>query len=209
MTPFSRSLVPLFLAFLFALPTLAEKPKFATVDVSRAFDAYYLTVGEKSRVRDELAKLIRDPRDEVIKLLKVEISDLKDQAQNPAISEAERTEYYRKHMMKSFEQSSLQRERDESVHEKRKVINEAMVKKMRQILDEVRAAVEKISVEGKFDYVFEKGGKTSSQIAPLIYIRNATDITDLVIEELNKNQPANPGASNTSTAAADTGTGSP
>ena len=37
--------------------------------------------------------------------------------------------------------------------------------------------------------VFELGGNTSSQIPTLIYIRNATDITDLVIESLNKNQP--------------------
>ena len=53
----------------------------------------------------------------------------------------------------------------------------------------MQAIVQKIAEDKDFDYVFETSGKTSSQLEPLLYIRNSTDITELVITELNKNKP--------------------
>lgn len=92
-------------------------------------------------------------------------------------------------MMKNYERVSLRRERDEHMSEQLKLINESMVKKTYDLLGDIRAIVQKIADEKGFDFVFEKSGKTSSQLAPLIYIRNSTDITELVITELNKNKP--------------------
>ena len=45
-----------------------------------------------------------------------------------------------------------------------------------------------VAFEEGFDHVFEVSGETSSQLSTLIYIRNATDLTDRVIKELNKKQ---------------------
>lgn len=172
-----------------ALPALAEKPKFATVDVSHAFEAYYLTVAEKAKIKTAREKLAKDPRHEVLKLLEVEVRDLKDQTRDPTLTERERKEFYRRYMMKNYERVSLRRERDENLAEQLKSINEGMVSKTYELLGDVRAIVQKIAEDEGFDYVFETSGKTSSQIEPLIYIRNSTDLTELVITELNKNKP--------------------
>ena len=64
-----------------------------------------------------------------------------------------------------------------------------MVQKTRELLQDVQNIVRKIAEEEGIDHVFEVSGKSSSQLPSLIYIRNATDLTDRVIEELNRNQP--------------------
>ena len=71
-----------------------------------------------------------------------------------------------------------------------------MVRTTRELLGDVRAIVQKIAEEEGFDHVFEVSGETSSQLSTLIYIRNATDLTDRVIEELNKDQPKEKVATN-------------
>ena len=172
-----------------ALPALAEHPKFATVDVSLAFESYHLTVVEQAKIKAARATLRQDPRHETLKLLPFDLRELKDETRNPTLTEVERKEFYRRYMMKNYEHVSLRRERDEHLAEQLKLINESMVKKTYDLFGDVRAIAQKIAEEKGFDFVFEKSGKTSSQLAPLIYIRNSTDITELVIEELNKNKP--------------------
>ena len=68
-------------------------------------------------------------------------------------------------------------------------LNKGMVQKTRELLHDVQKIVGKIAEEEGIDHVFEVSGKSSSQLPSLIYIRNATDLTDRVIEELNRNQP--------------------
>ena len=184
-----RLSLAIFATLALALPGLAEKPRLATVDVSKAFEAYHLTVSERAKVKEARKKLHLDPRHEQIKLLKVEVKDLKREAKDLTLGENQRMDFYRRFMMKNYERSSLEREHKEHLEEQMKVINEGMVKKTYELLGDVRAVVQKIGEEQEFDHVFETSGKTSSQITPLLYIRNGTDITDLVIAELNKDQP--------------------
>ncbi len=171
------------------LPATAGKPKFAVVDVTRAFEAYHLAAEEKARIVADRSKLKKDPRLEKIKLTRVELLDLRNNVRDGTLSEAEREEYFRKFQMKAYELRALQRDTVQNLEEQSKNIDADMVKKTRHLLGEVHAAIRKVSLEGDFDHVFEKSGKTSSQIPPLIYIRDATDITDLVIEVLNKDAP--------------------
>lgn len=190
MSPLPRLCLIVSAALGFALPALAEKPKFATIDISKAFEAYHLTVTEKAKIKIARETLRKESRRETLKLLEVEVSDLKNRTQDPTLSEKEKKEAYRRYMMKNYEKVVFKRERDQHIAEQLKLINETMVKKTYEILADVRAVVQKIGEGEDYDYIFEMSGKTSSQIAPLIYIRDATDITDQVIAVLNKDKPA-------------------
>lgn len=171
---------------------LAEKPRYGTVDISRAFEAYYLTAEERQKDLSAKAKLRKDPRNEVILLLQVEIDDLTKRARDRTLPEVSRRQAYRKVILKDAERRSLIRERDEIKTQKLREIDTIMVKKTRAILTEIRGIVDTIAKEQEIDFVFETGGKTSSQLSALIYIRDATDLTDQVIATLNKNAPGNP-----------------
>ena len=75
--------------------------------------------------------------------------------------------------------------------EKRKTTRE-LVETVEQIIVEIRAEISKISQEQQFDFVFEEGGKTSTQVSPIIYLREKIDITEAVLEVLNADAPDAP-----------------
>lgn len=185
MSTFLRSLLSLALVLFLSGGSRAEKPKFAVVDVSKAFEAYYVTIEEKSNIQDARDELKRDPRLEKIKLIKVELQELRDKVRDSTFTETERRDYFRQFQIKTQDLRALQRATVEHIDEQARVIDEAMVKRTRQLLGEVREVVQRLAAKEGFDFVFEVGGKTSSQIPSLIYIREATDLTDRVIEILN------------------------
>ncbi|MCH2062883.1 MAG: OmpH family outer membrane protein [Roseibacillus sp.] len=198
--PWLRSPLPAVLGLLLSLDAAAGKPKLATLDMAKAFEAYHLTITARAKVEEARRTLQQDPRRETIKLLDVELRDLKTHVQDPIFTEAQRKDYYRRYMMKNHERLSLKREHEKHLAEQLNLINKGMVDKTRELLRNVRAIVRKIAEEDGYDHVFEVSGKTSSQLPSLIYIRNATDLTDRVIEELNRNRPkeevaTNPGGS--------------
>ncbi len=184
-----RLLLALLLGLLSFLPSQAGKPRLGTINIARAFEAYHLTIAEKERVREAREKLQQDPRPETIKLLEVELKDLRNQAQDPALNEEQRRQHYQRYMVKHHEHASLKREHEHDRSEKLEHLNKGMVQKTRELLHDVQKIVGKIAEEEGIDHVFEVSGKSSSQLPSLIYIRNATDLTDRVIEELNRNQP--------------------
>lgn len=180
---------PVLSCLLLSLPSQAGKPKLGTINMARAFEAYHLTIAEKARVREAREKLQQDPRPETIKLLEVELRDLKGQAQDPALDEEQRREHYLRYMVKHQEHASLKREHEQDRSKRLELLNRNMVGKTRELLHDVQGTVRKVAEEEGIDHVFEVSGKSSSQLPSLIYIRNATDLTDRVIEELNRNQP--------------------
>lgn len=188
MFPLSRQSIPLLAAFGLATSAFAGKPKFAIVDVTRAFEAYHVTVLEKENIEKARAALQNDPRFEKIKLLKVELLDLRDDVRDTTRSHDEREQAFREFQIKDRDLRVLQRETSEHIAEQARIIDTAMVKKTRHLLGEVRAAIQKIAQEGGYDYVFETSGRTSSQIPPLIYIRDAVDLTAPVIDALNRTE---------------------
>lgn len=187
--PWLRSPLPAVLGLLLSLDAAAGKPKFATLDMAKAFEAYHLTVTARAQVQEARKTLQQDPRHETIKLLDVELRDLKDHVEDPTFTEAQRKDYYRRYMMKNHERLSLKRQHEQHHAKQLNLINKGMVENTRKLLRDVRAIVQEIAGEEGFDYVFEVSGKTSSQLSSLLYIRNATDLTDRVIEELNRNRP--------------------
>ena len=187
--PWLRSPVPAVLGLLLSLDAAAGKPKFATLDMAKAFEAYHLTVTARAQVQEARKTLQQDPRHETIKLLDVELRDLKDHVEDPTFTEAQRKDYYRRYMMKNHERLSLKRQHEQHHAEQLNLINKGMVENTRKLLHDVRAIVQEIAGKDGFDYVFEVSGKTSSQLSSLLYIRNAIDLTDRVIEELNRNRP--------------------
>ena len=196
--PWLRSFIPAALGLLLAPHALAGKPKFATLDMARAFQSYHLTVVARAKVQEARKTLQQDPRSETIKLLEVVLRDLKTQVQTPSFTEEQRREYYRRYVTKNHEHTSLKREHEQYLEEQRTLINRDMVRKTHELLGDVRTIVQKVAEEEGFDHVFEVSGKTSSQLSTLIYIRNATDLTDRVIEKLNKDQPKEKVATNSS-----------
>jgi len=170
-------------------PLPAAKPRIATFDAPRAFEEYYVALAEKEKVAAAKKKLAKDPRLEQLKLTRVELLELRDKVRDTSLPEEARQEYFQKFQMKAHELNALRRDINNFREEETRKIDEAMVLRTKELLYVIRSTVRKIAEEGGFELVLEKGGTTSSQISALIYVRDATDLTPLVIEHLNKDAP--------------------
>ena len=187
-----RTCVLTIIACTLCSPLKAGKPALATIDMAKAFESYHLTHAERNRVQEARKALLRDPRPETLKLLQVELGDLKGRIQDPGGEEKQRQQDYQRFLVKHHEYSTLKSEHERDRSAKLKILNESMVVVTRKLLNDIRTVVRKIAREEGFDHVFEIGGKTSSQLPSLIYIRDATDLTVRVIEELNRKEGGEP-----------------
>jgi outer membrane protein len=62
--------------------------------------------------------------------------------------------------------------------------------RMKNILEEIRGKVQKhAEVEG-YDYVLDKTGTSTSQVPILLYTKDATDITEVLLKLINEGAPA-------------------
>lgn len=171
------------------LPVVAGKPRIATVDASSLFTGYYKTKTEQTKLAEAKLKLQGDPRLALIKQLSAELKELRGQVRNTNRSDREREEYFRKFQMKTHELRSLRRDTTQHLEAKQKELNARLVTMSQALLAEIQAVIQKVASTEGYDMVLEKGGDTSSQVPTLIYVRHSTDITALVLKELNKNAP--------------------
>ncbi len=187
-----KALLLMILGWALSSPLEAARPRIATIDMAKAFESYHLTHAERNRVQEARKALLRDPRPETLKLLQVELGDLKGRIQDPGGEEKQRQQDYQRFLVKHHEYSTLKSEHEKDRSAKLKILNESMVVVTRKLLNDIRTVIHKIAREEGFDHVFEIGGKSSSQLPSLIYIRDATDLTVRVIEELNQKHAGKP-----------------
>jgi outer membrane protein len=58
------------------------------------------------------------------------------------------------------------------------------------ILEEIRTKVRKHAEDGGYDYVLDKTGTSTSQVPILLYTKDATDITEVLLKTINEGAPA-------------------
>ena len=93
-------------------PLEAARPRIATIDMAKAFESYHLTHAERNRVQEARKALLRDPRPETLKLLQVELGDLKGRIQDPGGEEKQRQQDYQRFLVKHHEYSTLKSEHE-------------------------------------------------------------------------------------------------
>ena len=87
------------------------------------------------------------------------------------------------------EYQSLGKDIKELENEHIKTIRMDLSMSARKSLDEIQAAVQQYAREKGYQWVIETSGASNTRISPLIYAKNATDITEEMIPILNKDEP--------------------
>ncbi|NNC87748.1 MAG: OmpH family outer membrane protein [Akkermansiaceae bacterium] len=168
-----------------AAPSLAG-PKIATVDVNKLFSSYEVTKEAQAKLDQQREALRNDPRLKVINETIEELKKLRSEIRDEDLPEASRENYFRTFQMKSHELRSLQRDTLQHLEDQKRELNLQMVARTKEILAEISGVVASVGKSAGYDLVLESGGSTSSQVPCLLYIRDATDITDLVLAELQE-----------------------
>ncbi len=187
-----RSLI---LALMFAgLSAAAADLKFGVVDMSKAFSEFHKTKEAADRFKANVDKAQKEMSDkwEGYKGLMNEMQKLRKEASDPILTQAARAKKAAEFDEKAKELRTREQEIGEQQNRRSGQLKQEDVQIRRAIYDEILVVVrDKAKGEG-YDFVFDKSGMSLSTVPVLIYYKDAVDITDQIIAELNKNAGAKP-----------------
>jgi outer membrane protein len=189
----TRRIIAIAMAALFLGNASAQQApiKIATVDMAQLFKEYYKTAIAQQEINVEKARIQKDNNEKLTTIRQIEsdIRVLKQQTEDPSLSDQKKAQVYKEYQSKYQEGIQLDKERRDFVGRKDKALNEKIALRMRGILDEIRKLVEVRAKAENYDFVYDKSGMSTSQVPFLLYSKDANDITVLLLKELNKDAP--------------------
>lgn len=183
-----RPLLSLFLAGALLSGAAAADLKFGVVDMSKAFSEFHKTklAVDKYKANVDKAQREMNERWTGYKTLMDGMQKLKKEISDPISSPEVRNKKAVEFEEKAKQLRELEQEISEMQNRRTTQLKQEDVEIRRGIYDEILVAVRaKAETEG-FDLVFDRSGMSLSTVPVLLYYKDVTDLTDLVIAELNK-----------------------
>ncbi len=169
-----------------------DRLKVATVDMQALFQDFHQTKATRLKFDGEQARVVKD-RDErvaTLKNLEGEIEGLKKQESDPSVADAKKQAIFNQRQSKQAEFEGLRKELEEYLQRKQRALQEQMQLRMKTILEEIRDKVQKHAEGEGYDYVLDKTGTSTSQVPILLYTKDATDITEVLLKSINEGAAA-------------------
>jgi len=168
-----------------------QSPRIGTVDMQELFKEYYRTNEAQEQVNAERARIQKDNNERLVRIRELEASirELRNQIDDPVMSTSRKQNLFRELQSQQQEAIHLDRERREFLQRRNQALNEKMIRSMRGILEEIRALVAEQGRKDDYDFIFDKSGLSTSQVPILLYGKDATDITERLLEDLNRDAP--------------------
>ena len=183
-----------FIALILATVTLqAADLKIGVIDMSKVFQEFYKTktAAEKYKGNYEKAHQEMQERQEVYKNLANEAQKLQKIAQDPIITPEQRNKYGAELGEKLKEIRSMEMEMQEFADRRQQQLKQEDMQIRKGLYEEILVVVRDRSKKDAFDIVFDKTGVSLSTVPIILHVREgaATDLTDQLIVELNKDAP--------------------
>jgi len=175
-----------------AVSASAADLKFGVVDMSKAFSDFHKTkeAAEKFKVNLDKAQKEMNDRWSVYKNLMTDMQKLKKEASDPIMTQDARAKKGMEFEEKGKELRSLEQEIGEAQNRRNNQLKQEDMSIRKGIYDEILVVVKEKAKADGYDFIFDKSGMSLSTVPVLIYYKDAVDVTDLIIVELNKGAPA-------------------
>ena len=169
------------------------KPKAAMENIQALFREYYMSIEAEKQVNIERARIQQENNDMRQRIRGMdaglkEINRLMSSGED--LGEQKRKSLTREGGLLFQERESLERQRKQTVQGQHQELNRRMMGRMKGILTEIREIVVERAARGGYDYVFDSAGLNTSQVQFVLYAKDDTDITPMILKELNKDAPA-------------------
>ena len=183
-----------FIALLLATVTLqAADLKIGVIDMSKVFQEFHKTktAAEKYKANYEKAAQEMHERQDLYKNLANEAQKLQKIAQDPIITPEQRQKYGAELGEKLKEIRSMEMEMQEFADRRQQQLKQEDMQIRKGLYEEILVVVRDRSKKDAFDIVFDKTGVSLSTVPIILHVREgaATDLTDQLIVELNKDAP--------------------
>ena len=186
-----RSLI-LALSLVGLVSSHAADLKFGVVDMSKAFSEFYKTKEAAEKFKGNLDKAQKEMNDRwsVYKNLMTDMQKLKKEASDPIMTQDARQKKAVEFEEKGKELRALEQEIGEAQNRRSSQLKQEDMSIRKGIYDEILVVVRDKSKAENYDFVFDKSGMSLSTVPMLVYYKDAVDITDQIVVELNKAAPA-------------------
>lgn len=188
-----------FIALLLAtVSTLqAADLKIGVIDMSKVFQEFHKTKSAAEKYKGNYEKAAQEvqERQEAYKNMAADFQKLQKLAQDPIITPEQRNKYGAELNEKVKEIRSMEMEMQEFAERRQQQLKQEDMQIRKGLYEEILVVVRKRCMEDAFDIVFDKTGVSLSTVPIILHVREgaATDLTDQLIVELNKDAPP-PGA---------------
>ena len=162
--------------------------KIAVIDMQKAFHEYEKTktIEIKLNQQMEVFKEYSSQLNQQYQNLRKQYESARDDSQNIAYSAAER-ENRRQKAQQLYESLKLKEQEMTSYTESRKTQIRDMYTKLRgEVVDEIRKAVHNKAVLEGYTIVLDQSGESLNDVGFVIYVQPGLDITDEIIQDLNR-----------------------
>lgn len=184
-----KTFVPLVVVALLGALTLgAAELKIAVINMDRIFQEYFKTREADANLKKQ-AEIYKDYAEKLnsSKLkLQEEFKSLRNASQNIALSESEKEKRRLAAREKYRQLLAKEAEFEEYNREKQTQLREEYERKRGVILEEIQKEVRRKSVLEGYALVVDISGKTLNNIPSVVYYNPALDITDEVLDRLNR-----------------------
>ena len=168
------------------------KPKAALVNIQELFREYYKSIEAEQQVNIERARIQKENNDmrQRIRTLDAALKEINRlMSADSEMPDQKRKSLAREGGMLFQEREALERQRKQVVQSQHQELNRRMMARMKGILREIREIVVDYADRSGYDYVFDSAGLNTSQVPFVLYAKDATDITPMILKELNKDAP--------------------
>ena len=183
-----RIAAALMLALGLAAGVHAAEVKIAVIDMQKAFEEYEKTktIEIKLTQQMEVFREYSNQLQQQYQNMRKQYESARDDSQNIALSGAER-ENKRLKAQQLYESLQLKQQEINSYTESRKEQIREMYTKLRgEVVDEISKAVHNKAVLEGYTIVLVKSGESLNDVGFVVYIQPGLDITDSIIQDLNR-----------------------
>ena len=183
----------IFFCLLFLLSSLDSfaKPKIGVVDIEKIFADYHNKLEIEKDIQTRIEALKTSPRVLAVQETDTKLKELAATVRDKKLAPETRELAGKEFNSIAMEHQSLVQEMEQFLSSEKNQATRELVEALEKVIAIVREEISAVAQEEGCDLVLETGGATSSQISPIIYLREKTDLTALVLSKrLNKDAPA-------------------
>ena len=166
-----------------------EKLRTAVVNIQELFRNFHKVHKAEEEINMERARIQKEHNDVAGRLRSMDQSlrELEGSLQSTDLSDRDRSSLDRKKGVRFHERERLNHERISNLNARHTELNRKMAARMDALLKEIHNLVAVHAERLGFDLVFDIDGTNTSQVPMLLFAKEATDLTPMILKELNGN----------------------
>jgi outer membrane protein len=163
--------------------------KFGVVDMSKAFQEFYKTKDATSVMKGNRDKVAQDMNERytAYKSKMADVQKLQKEVSDPILTQEGRAKAGASLQNLAKEVRSMEQEIQDFQQRSAMKLRQEENDLQRNLYLEIADVVKRKAEADNFDFVFDRSGMSITSSPVLLYSKGATDFTDQVIVELNKN----------------------